>query len=84
MPEVTATTHYRGYTIWYDPPPIPDRQFDWHYQHENFDGAPDAHDDRFGHEASLAACRAAIDAALDPGEDEDWDDDRQYEEEPND
>jgi hypothetical protein len=33
---------YRGFLISYDPPPIPDRDMDWHAVHRDFDGAPDA------------------------------------------
>jgi hypothetical protein len=52
---------YRGYRIHYDPPPIPDRRFDWHFAHENFDGAPDAGDHRHGDAASLEEAKAEID-----------------------
>lgn len=52
---------YRGFVISYDPPPIPIRTMDWHYTHENYDGAPDAYDDRHGHCASLEECKAEID-----------------------
>jgi hypothetical protein len=52
---------YRGYRITFDPPPIPDRRFDWHFAHEQFDGAPDSGDNRSGHAASLADCIREID-----------------------
>ena len=57
---------YRGYTISHDPPPIPDRRFDWSYVHEDYDGAPNnpgegPADHRCGHAASVGACRAEID-----------------------
>ena len=28
----------KGWTIVYNPKPIPDRRFDWDYSHENYDG----------------------------------------------
>lgn len=58
-------TLYRGFVIKYDPPPIPDRQFDWRYEHESFDGAPDAGDRRYGHCPSLAECKHEIDEYYD-------------------
>jgi hypothetical protein len=58
---------YGRYTIYYDPPPIPLRQFDWRFVHDDYDGAPNEPDgppgdSRCGAEASPAACRAEIDA----------------------
>ena len=41
-----------GYTLSYDPPPVPTRQFDWHFAHEDYDGAPDSMDTRCGSAAS--------------------------------
>jgi hypothetical protein len=58
------------WAIHYDPPPIPLRQFDWHYRHDDFDGAPDAGDDRYGHCASLEECKAAIDEYIADHEEE--------------
>lgn len=52
---------YRGYQINYDPPPIPVRDMDWHYHHEQFDGGEDAKDDRYGHAASPEDCMREID-----------------------
>lgn len=49
---------YRGYLITYDPPPIPDRRYDWHFQHEHFCGPGD---NRNGHAASLDDCMCEID-----------------------
>ena len=60
---------YRGFHIWFDPPPIPVREYDWHYQHESFDGAPDGGDHRYGHCADCAACQRDIDDMLDDDED---------------
>lgn len=33
----------------YDPPPIPDRQYDWHAILDDYDGAPDAGHQPVGH-----------------------------------
>ena len=44
------------WAIHYDPPPIPIRTFDWHYIHENDDGAPDGSTARSGSAESLQAC----------------------------
>lgn len=55
------TLTYRGYRIYRDPPPIPDRNHDWHFVHEDYDGAPDAIDNRAGSAASIDACQAEID-----------------------
>lgn len=52
---------YRGYTIRYDPPPIPDRRWDWQFQHDQFDGAEDSGDRRYGQAASPQDCMYAID-----------------------
>ena len=52
---------YRGYVITYDPPPVPVREWDWHFVHEQFDGAPDAGDYRCGDAASLTDCMCEID-----------------------
>lgn len=49
---------YRDFEISYDPPPIPTRNCDWHWTHKDFDGEEDS---RYGHEASEAACKSAID-----------------------
>lgn len=34
-------TEYRGYHIYYDPPPIPIRKFDYCFVHRDFDGPGD-------------------------------------------
>lgn len=52
---------YRDFHIVYSPPPIPYRGSDWQYWHDDYDGAPDAHDNRYGHCASEAECHAEID-----------------------
>lgn len=41
-------THYGSWRIYFDPPPIPTRSCDWHFFHEDFDGADDANDSRCG------------------------------------
>ena len=55
------TERYRNYIITYDPPPIPTRQFDYQFVHDDYDGADDANDRRAGHAESPDACRSAID-----------------------
>lgn len=51
---------YRGYRIGpYRPSYSPST--DWSWAHEDFDGAPDANDNRYGYAASPEACRAEID-----------------------
>lgn len=52
---------YRGWWISYDPPPIPTRNCDWQFWHDDFDGATDAGDSRCGHAESLEAAKAEID-----------------------
>ncbi len=52
---------YRDFHISYDPPPIPVRSCDWHYWHDDFDGAPDSNDCRYGHCATEGGCRQEID-----------------------
>lgn len=53
---------YRGWTISYDCPPIPCRQFDWSATHPDFDGEGD---DRVVHGRIRADVIAAIDAWYD-------------------
>lgn len=52
---------YRGFVIYYDPPPVPTRIWDWHFIHRDFDGAPDAFDHRIGAGDSAADCARQID-----------------------
>jgi hypothetical protein len=52
---------YRGWLISFDPPPIPTRNCDWQFWHDDFDGAPDANDSRCGSAGSLEAAKAEID-----------------------
>jgi len=63
LARVERKTAYRGWWISYDPPPIPVRTCDWHFWHDDFDGAPDANDSRCGHAASLEEAKAQIDDA---------------------
>lgn len=64
-----STRYLSGWNIYYDPPPIPTRQFDWHFYHDNYDGAPNwgGDDDpgptdwRCGRAASLEDCKKEID-----------------------
>lgn len=56
-----TTHHYRGWVIYFDPPPIPIRTLDWTYSHDSFDGAPDANDNRYGYAPSLEQAKRDID-----------------------
>ena len=58
---------YRGFTIEYNPPPIPVRCCDWQFWHDDYDGAEDANDNRCGSAASLEDAKLEIDMIL-----EDW------------
>lgn len=60
---------YRGYTIEYRPPPIPLRDCDWEYVHQDYDGGPwDSYgppmDDRCGWAASLEDAKRAVDELI--------------------
>lgn len=66
---------YRGYTISYDPPPIPIRTMDWHWCSENFDAEQESdgtwHSNGLcGHSASLEEAKRDIDAQIEEIEDE--------------
>ena len=50
---MSETLKFGKWTIDYDPPPIPVSNYDWHYTHEDDDGAPDGSSARSGHAASL-------------------------------
>ncbi len=52
---VTKVQH-GDWTIYFDPPPIPVRNCDWHFAHKDYDGAPDACDMRYGHSGSVEEC----------------------------
>lgn len=53
---------YRGWSISFDYPPIPCRDFDWSGTHPDYDGADDANDSRAVHGHTREAVIAAIDA----------------------
>lgn len=53
-----ALETYRGWHIHYDPPPIPVRNCDWQFWHEEYDGPGD---NRSGHAPSLETAKAEID-----------------------
>lgn len=53
----STCAHYRGFHIFYCPPPIPVRHWDWTF----FDGNEE---EREYHAASLVACRDEIDDML--------------------
>ena len=48
------------WTISLDPKPIPTAALDIDYCHEDYDGAPDAHDHRCGNAGSIAEAKAII------------------------
>lgn len=52
---MTQRVLYKGYTIYYDPKPIPTDKMDWSWYHQDFDGAPDSNDRRCGASASIEA-----------------------------
>lgn len=58
---------YRNYRIYYDPPPIPIRDCDWHFVHQDYDGGYyDGEgvfegDTRCGHAESIEGCKREID-----------------------
>lgn len=60
-PVGVGEVNYRGWHIAYDPPPIPTRNCDWHFWHDDYDGAPDANDSRYGYAPSLEAAKTEID-----------------------
>ena len=54
----TVEHKYRGYTITYNPPPIPIRTCDWQFVHDSYDGPEDG---RCGTAQSLAYAKELID-----------------------
>jgi len=52
---------YRNYTITFNPKPIPSRQFDYDFCHDDYDGAIDAKDPRGGSAASAEEAKNEID-----------------------
>jgi len=65
LARIQGDSTYRGYRITYDPPPIPTRDHDWHYCHDDYDGAPDSNDNRWGHACSLEEAKREIDMLID-------------------
>lgn len=57
-PEAEPSGAYRGFRIDYAPPPIPTRECDWQWVHDDYDGPED---NRCGHAPSLAAAKSDID-----------------------
>lgn len=51
---------YGDWSITYDPPPIPLRMYDYSFVHKNYDGAPDAYDDRCGQAGSYDEAKRLI------------------------
>jgi hypothetical protein len=49
---------YRGYEIYYDPPPIPVRDHDYRFYHLDYDGPEDR---RCGTGPNAADCKTQID-----------------------
>lgn len=45
-------------------------QFDWEYWHDDYDGAEDANDHRYGYAASEQGCKDAIDEWIEENEHE--------------
>lgn len=54
-------THYRGFTITYDPPPIPIRSHDYQFCHDDYNGPEDG---RCGSAVSEKAAMIEIDEML--------------------
>lgn len=52
---------YRNYTITFDPKPIPSRQFDYDFHHDDYDGAVDSTDHRCGSAGSAEDAKIEID-----------------------
>lgn len=68
LPTWSDPVWYRGFRIYYDRTPVAGN--DWHYVHDDYDGAEDAGDNRAGSEATLEACKTEIDEQLFDGEPE--------------
>ncbi len=59
---------YHSYTIRHNPKPIPLRDHDFDFWHDDYDGAPDGNDPRCGTAESVEACKTAIDEIEEPGD----------------
>ena len=55
-------TRYGPWTIWYDPPPIPCRNMDWHYSHDNFDASWEGEEDGWVGNGLCGSCGSFADA----------------------
>lgn len=59
---VTPRDTHRGWSISFDYPPIPFRDFDWSATHPDYDGADDANDNRHVCASTREGVIAEIDA----------------------
>lgn len=64
---IPSSPHRHGkWTIHYDPPPIPVRNCDWHFTHEDYDASYEGEEDGWvsnglgGHGASVEDCKVQI------------------------
>lgn len=57
----TRGERYGNWHIEFNPPPIPTRACDWQFWHDDYDGAPDANDNRCGSAATLDDAKMEID-----------------------
>lgn len=60
-PKIGAEFTYRGYTITFNYPPIPIRNIDYGFQHDEFSGDTD---DRCGEGPSVQNCMEQIDEQI--------------------
>jgi hypothetical protein len=56
---------YRGFSIWFDPKPIPHRDVDFDFAHLDYDGPGDK---RCGNGASVSDCQDRIDEIIEDEE----------------
>ena len=56
-----SEVEYRGYTIRFNPPPIPIRSHDWEFVHVDYDGPEDS---RIGTASSVDAAKSEIDEQI--------------------
>lgn len=66
-----GVTNYGPWRIYYDPPPIPFRGCDWHWVHDDYDGAPTYSDDGFSADKRCGSCASFADAL---NECDEWED----------
>ena len=50
---------YKNYIITYDIKPVPDRDFDWNFEHDDYDGG--SRDPRCGYGSSIEDVKKQID-----------------------